>query len=121
MKRSDLTYIVGSVFAAMTCFFYFCVRWLKIKLPRYYPVEHTWKMVKEKGVCAQAWYSVQILVYLLAGITALAVYLYLKRSAAKDMKLTPVAAKWLGVLTTVIIVACMGYIVYNEYSKWGIL
>ena len=120
MKKSDITYIVGSVFASATAFFYCCTRWFSIKLPRYYPLEHTWKWVKEPSVPSQAWYAMQTFAFLTAAIAALAVYLALKCPACKNAKLKPVQAKLLGIITTVTVTACMGYIVYYEFSKWGL-
>jgi len=32
----------------------------------------------------------------------------------------PAGAKLLGVITSAIVIYCMGYIVYYEFNKWGI-
>ena len=120
MKKSDITYIVGSVFAAMTCFFYCCVRWFSIKLPRYYPTEHTWKWVKEKGIPSQGWYAMQVFAYLTAGIVAIIVYFILKRNLNNETTLKPATTKFIGVISTLIMVFCMGYIMFFEFQKWGI-
>jgi hypothetical protein len=121
MKKSDITYVVGSVFAAMTCFFYCCIRWFSIKLPRYYPTEHTWKWIKEKGVPSQGWYAMQVFAYLTAGIVAIIVYFILKRNLNNETNLKPATTKILGVVSSLIMVFCMGYIMYYEFHKWGIL
>lgn len=120
MKKSDITYIVGSVFAAMTCFFYCCTMWFGVGLPRYYPLEHTWKWANEKGVPSQGWYGMQAFAYLAAGAAALVVYLVLKRSAYEKINLKSALTKLLGVLVTVIVIVCMGYMLYHEFDKWGI-
>jgi Ni,Fe-hydrogenase I cytochrome b subunit len=120
MKKSDITYIVGSVFAAMTAFFYCCIRWFGIKLPRYYPLEHTWKWVKEKDVPSQGWYGMQAFAFLAAGIVTLVVYFVLKRAAPTKTDLKPALARILGVVVTLIIIICMGYILYYEFDKWGV-
>jgi hypothetical protein len=120
MKKSDITYVVGSVFAAMTCFFYSCVMWFGIKLPRYYPTEHTWKWVKEKGIPSQGWYGMQGFAFLAAGIVSIIVYFILKRSLSSETNLKPALTKTLGVVTILIIVICMGYILYHEFNKWGV-
>ena len=120
MKKSDITYIVGSVFAAMTAFFYCCTMWFSIKLPRYYPLEHSWKWVKEKGVPSQGWYGMQVFAYLAAGAVALVVYLVLKRRGYEKADLNGAAAKILGATATLIIVVCMGYTLYHEFDRWGI-
>ncbi len=121
MKKSDITYIVSSVFAAMTAFFYCCTRWFSIKLPRYYPLEHTWKLVKEPSVPSQRWYAMQVFAFLAAGIVALGVYFVIKSTLFNNTQLKPAFAKWLGIIATVIIMVCMGYIVYYEFGKWGVL
>ena len=120
MKKSDTTYIVGSVFAAMTAFFYCCTMWFSIKLPRYYPLEHTWKWVNEKGVPSQGWYGMQAFAFLAAGIVALLVYFALKRNASSETDLKGAPARILGVVVTLIVIICMGYMLYHEFDKWGV-
>jgi len=120
MKKSDITYIVCSVFAALTALFYCCTMWFSIKLPRYYPLEHTWKWAKEKGVPSQGWYGTQTFAFLAAGIVTLIVYLVLKRFASTEAHLQPTLTKRLGVLITLILIIAMGYTLYHEFDKWGI-
>jgi hypothetical protein len=120
VRKSDITYIVGSVFAAMTGFFYCCITWFGIKLPRYYPLEHTWKRVKEQGIPSQAWYAKQAFAYICAGVTALILYFVLRRWADKAPLLSPTQTKTLGVVVTLIVIICMGYILYYEFDKWGV-
>ncbi len=120
VKKSDITYIVGSVFSAMTTFFYCCTMWFGIKLPRYYPVEHTWKWVNEKGVPSQGWYAKQAFAFLAAGIVALLVYFALKRTGPGETNLKPALTRMLGVAVTLIVIICMGYMLYYEFDKWGV-
>lgn len=120
MTKSDITYIVGSVFAAMTGFFYCCTRWFSIKLPRYYPLEHTWKWVKDPGVPSQRWFSMQIFAFLAAGIVALVVYLILKHPAIKNRKLKPALTRVLGISATAVLTVCLSYILFYEFDKWGV-
>jgi hypothetical protein len=120
MKKSDITYILCSIFSAMTTFFYFFAMWFGIKLPRYYPLEHTWKWVKEKGVPSQGWYAKQAFAFLAAGVVTLVVYFILKRSIPAETKLKPALCKMLGVVVTLIVIVCMGYMLYYEFGKWGV-
>ena len=120
MKKSDITYILCSIFAATTAFFYCCTMWFGIKLPRYYPLQHSWKWVKEKGVPSQGWYGMQTFAFLAAGAVTFAVYLILKRKVAADRALKPAATKMLGVAVTSVLIFCMGYMLYHEFDKWGI-
>lgn len=121
MKKSDRTYILAVVFCAATSFFYCCVRWFKIQLPRYYPLQHTWKWVNEKGVPSQAWYAMQCFAFLCAGVVTLVVYFILKSMASGESDLSPKNAKLLGIAGTVVMVFCMSYILYYEFNHWGIL
>jgi len=121
MKKSDATYIIGSIFAAMTAFFYCCTMWFPIKLPRYYPLEHTWKWVNQIGVPSQGWYGMQGFAFLTAGIVTLVVYFFLKHGGSADMILKPALAKVLGVMVILIVVICMAYMLYYEFDRWGIL
>ena len=120
MTKSDITYIVGSVFSTMTAVLYCCTRWFVIKLPRYYPLEHTWKWSKEPSVPSQGWYGMQAFAFLGAAAIALAVYLLLRSTVFRESQLKPTLAKLLGVIATVTIIACMGYIVYYEFEKWSV-
>jgi hypothetical protein len=120
MKKSDITYIICSVFSAMTAFFYFLAMWLHIRLPRYYPLERTWKWVKEQGVPSQGWYAKQVFAFLAAGIVTVVVYFVLKRSIPAETNLKPTQARILGVVVTLILIICMGYMLYHEFDKWGV-
>lgn len=120
MKKSDITYIICSVFSATTAFFYCCAMWFHIKLPRYYPLEHTWKWVKEKGVPSQGWYAKQAFAFLAAGVVTLVVYFILKRIVSAETNLKPALTRMLGVAATLIIIICMGYILYYEFDKWDV-
>jgi hypothetical protein len=121
MTKSDVTYIVGSIFASATAVFYCCTRWFHITLPRYYPLQHTWKWVNEKGVPSQGWYGMQAFAYVAAGLLALAAWLILRNERFRQTTLTPRAIKTTAVATICIVLVCMGYMLYHEFSKWGIL
>ena len=120
MRRSDTTYITGSVFASLTAFFYCCTMWFSIRLPRYYPTEHAWKWVKEKGVPSQGWYGMQAFAFGAAGIVTLIVWLALKFLVPADTGLKPSQTRMLGAAATLIMVVCLGYILYYEFGRWGV-
>ncbi|UCG58570.1 MAG: hypothetical protein JSU70_03475 [Phycisphaerales bacterium] len=120
MKKSDLTYVLASVFCAAVAIFYCCTMWFSVKLPRYYPLEHTWKWVKEKGVPSQGWYGMQTFAFLAGGAVTLAVYVLLKRYGSTETVLNPRTAKLLGAGVTGVVVVCMGYMLYHEFHKWGV-
>ena len=104
----------------MTAFFYFFAMWFHIRLPRYYPLEHTWKWVKEEGVPSQGWYAKQVFAFLAAGVVTLVVYFILKRSVPTEANLKPALTKMLGVAVTLIVIICMGHMLYYEFDKWGV-
>jgi Ni,Fe-hydrogenase I cytochrome b subunit len=83
-------------------------------------LEHTWKWVKEQAVFSQAWYAKQTFAFLAAGIVTLIVYFILKRRIPAEIKLTPPLCKTFGVVVTLIVIICMGYMLYYEYNKWGV-
>jgi hypothetical protein len=119
MKKSDVTYVLSAAFVALTSFFYCCTIWLGIKLPRYYPLEHAWKWINEKGVPSQAWYGMQTFAYLSAGIITIILYLILKRTST-DTYLKPAHIKMLGIVAILMTIICLGYMMYHEYAKWGV-
>jgi ABC-type Fe3+-siderophore transport system permease subunit len=120
VKKSDMTYILSIVFAAATSVAYCCVRWFKIEMLRYYPLEHAWKWGKQGGP-SQAWYSIQVFAFLCGGAAAFLVYVVLKSVVSKTSELSARDAKRLGIAGTVLILVCMAYIAFYEYSHWGIL
>lgn len=120
MKKSDITYIVSATFIALTSLFYCYTMWFHIKLPRYYPIEHTWKWVNEKGIPSQGWYGMQAFAFLTAGVVTLVVYFVLKRAVSAETTLKPALTRILGVAVTLIVIICMGYMLCYEFDKWGV-
>lgn len=119
MKKSDLTYLLGATFVTFTGFFYCCTMWFAVKLPRYYPVEHVWKFVKEKGVPSQAWYGKQGFAYICAAVVTLGVYLAIKAFGGK-MSLKPGLTKGIGLVTLAATVVFMLCIMEHEFVKWQV-
>jgi len=120
MKKSDITYILGIVFASATSVAYCCVRWFKIPMLRYYPLEHVWKWGKQPGP-SQAWYSIQTFAFFCGAAATLAVYVILKSAGSKAGELDPRDARRLGIAGTILTAVCMAYIMLHEYSEWHIL
>jgi len=121
MKKQDTTYTLGVIFAAATSVFYCCVRWFRIQLPRYYPLEHTWKWVKEPGVPSQGWYAMQVFAFLCAAVVTVLAYFALKHLCPEGTELQAGRRRLLGVAGTAVMVFCMAYIAFYEFSHWGIL
>lgn len=120
MKKSDLTYVLGSIFLALTGLFYCSTMWFSIRLPRYYPLQHCWKWVNEKDVPSQGWYGMQAFAFLAAGIVTLVVYFILKWVVSSEIELKPALTKMLGVVVALIVIVSMGYMLCHEFHKWGV-
>ncbi len=120
MKKSDITYIVSATFIALTSLFYCCTMWFSIRLPRYYPLQHSWKWVNEKGIPSQGWYGMQAFAFLTAGVVTLVVYFVLKRVVSAETTLKPALTRILGAAVTLIVIICMGYMLCYEFDKWGV-
>ena len=122
MKKSDIAFITSAVFVTGASFFYSMVIVCKVPVPRYYPLESAWKMAHLKGVPSQGWYGLQMVAFIAAGIVAFATYFVLKKSCTKkDLNLSPAAHKIISLLTMLVILCSMGYILFHEFSKWGVL
>lgn len=119
MKKSDMIYIIGSVYITLTGFFYCLTMWVKIKLPRYYPTEHVWKMIKEKGVPSQGWYAKQAFAYICAAVVTVIVYLVLNKMRRR-ITLKPRMMKTLAVVCLSSTVYFLLYIMYYEFHHWHI-
>lgn len=120
MKKSDVTYVLGAAFIALTGLFYCCTMWFAIKLPRYYPLERTWKWVNEKGIPSQGWYGMQAFAFMAAGIVTFIIYLVLKRVVSIETSLKPVHTRILGVVAALTVIICLGYMLYYEFNRWGV-
>jgi ABC-type Fe3+-siderophore transport system permease subunit len=127
MKKSDITYIVAIVFTSLFSFFYCCTWWIPkylkfipFKLPRYYPLEHVWRWGKVPGTPSQGWYGMQAFAFVGAGIIALIVYLILRSRADAEKSLSAGKVKLFAFFGTVVIIFCMGYMLYHEFDKWGV-
>jgi ABC-type Fe3+-siderophore transport system permease subunit len=116
--KTDIAYVQTSVFASATAFFYTLAKFT-MHLPRYYPIEHIWKCTEDPGVVSQAWYARQIFAFLAAAIVSLIVYFVLTATGKKNFK--PVMIRSLGIAATLIIVICMGCLMFHEFEKCGIL
>jgi len=122
MKKSDIAFITSAVFVTCASFFYLIAIVCKVPVPRYYPLESVWKMTSIKGVPSQGWYGLQMVAFIAAGIVALAAYFVLKNIfTKKPLNLSPAAHKIISLLTMLVILCSMGYILFHEFSVWGIL
>ena len=120
MKKSDMVYLLSAAFVTFTGFFYCCTMWFAIKLPRYYPVEHVWKFVKEKGVPSQAWYGKQAFAYLCAGLVTLIIYLAIKAVGGK-VSLKPGLTKGVALVCLGATLVFMFCIMQHEFVKWHVI
>jgi hypothetical protein len=120
MKKSDITYVTGSVFAVVASVFYFCVMHFHITVPRYFPTEHTWKMHKVEGLASQGWHGMQAYAFVVAGIISFIVYMILK-TKADDTPLKPATAKRIGISVSVIVTVSQLLILHHQFKHWGIL
>ncbi len=121
MKKGDIVWVVGSVYAGAVAFFYCWPRWfssLARILPRYYPVQHTWKLGKRAGEISQAWYSMQVFAFLAAGVVAAITYYIVKTKVKGDLK--PATIKLMGIAACASIVAGMAYMLWYEFVHWKI-
>jgi len=121
MRKSDITYVTGSVFVSLTAFFYSLIVFFKIPVVRYYPTEHRWTTEKIAGAVSQGWYGLQTYAFIAAAIASFIVFFLLKTtSSGQDKELKTAMSKLIGIITVLVIIASMGYILYHEYAKWGV-
>ena len=119
MSRSDRTYILAAVFILAAAIAYCGIWWFAIPLPRYYPTQHDWKWVKEKGAPSQGWYGMQAFAYLVgAAVTAGA---WLAMRWLPQRPLGRGATRLIGLATVAGVVFAMGVMLHHEFTAWGIL
>jgi sterol desaturase/sphingolipid hydroxylase (fatty acid hydroxylase superfamily) len=118
MKKSDVSYVTWAVFVAVSSFLYSYAIWAKLNLPRYYPLEHAWKMAKVKGEISMGWYGLQGFAFLGGGVAAVIAYLLCRFCAKKLDELPAGPVKVIGIAVAVVTVSSMGYIAYHEAAKY---
>lgn len=121
MKKADMTYILGTVYVSLCSLFYCSVSCFHIRVPRYYPLEHTWKMANEKGVPSQGWYGLQGFAFVAAGVGTLLVYLVIRNLARSQEEVRQGVTRALGLVAIGALLFAMGYTLHHEFAKWGIL
>jgi hypothetical protein len=121
MKKPDLAYVLSCIFGGVYSLSYCAKTWFHIKVPRYYPLQHTWKMVSEKGVPSQGWYGTVGFAFVVTAIVTLIVYLMLRSRESPDASLNPAVVKSLGIISLLAIVGGMVFMALHEFMKWGIL
>lgn len=116
MKKSDSVYIGTSCFAALYSLCYFFIVYFKIKIPRYYPLEHVWSWTNKPGAISQAWYGMAGGAFVAAGIISLVVFCLVRFAGSGKSMLRPMAAKFAGVLTTIIVIAVIAWLGWHEFA-----
>jgi peptidoglycan/LPS O-acetylase OafA/YrhL len=119
MNRTDylllITVIVAIAFAAAYHF--------KPPAPRYYPLEHAWKMENVKGVPSMGWYGRTawgVGIGAAAGVVAaLALLAVPKRADGQARQLPGWAITLLSLAAVVTLVLLAGEILHHEFDKWG--
>jgi hypothetical protein len=120
MKRSDMTYIITSLYASLAGIFYFGIMYFHITVLRYYPLENFWALGKTEGKISQGWYGMQLFAFAAAAIVTFIVYLTLKLSA-RDFELKPTMTKGIGIITSMIVVTCLVFIMLYQFEHWHII
>lgn len=78
-------------------------------------------MIKHEGIPSQRWYGMTAFAFLSSTIVSSYTYVILKFLKPKEKYLTPYATKLVGIISTSLIVSCLGYLAFHEFLKWGIL
>lgn len=121
MKQSDITYVASCAFATVFSLAYSATMLFHIKLPRYYPLEHMWKMVNEKGVPSQGWYGMVGFAFVVGAALSVMLYMLIKRLAPSEAELRPSVVRLVAYASVVIVVGCMVYCALDEFLKWNVL
>jgi len=86
---------------------YCATLWFHLKLPRYYPLEHTWNIVKEKGVPSQGWYGMVGFALLTSAVIASLLYLVTRSLRSPERGINPFFARLIGIISILVVLGCM--------------
>ncbi|MBC8402298.1 MAG: hypothetical protein H8E14_12485 [Candidatus Marinimicrobia bacterium] len=119
MKKSDKSYLLGLIFTDVFCLAYGATFWFQINLPKYYPLEHTWKILNQQGVPSMGWYGKLLFAFLIsttgAGLSML-VFKYIH----PEVRIRHGLLKASGIVSIMVIVGVMVWILNYEYLKWNV-
>ena len=119
MNKADRVFLGVVAFMVGGVLAYCSVMWFGISLPRYYPTGHAWKWTKDPGVPSQGWYAAQAFA-LSAGVLAGAAVHWLA-GRWKGGALSPGIVKSISVVTVLVLAGCLGYLMWHEFAKWGVI
>jgi hypothetical protein len=114
MKKSDAAFITAAVFSAAFTIAYAVIMYFKIKVPRYFPVEHAWAYSTQPGKIAQGWYGMFALAFVAALIISLIAFCILRSDKFKS---NPAILKTVSVTSLLIISFLMVWFVLHELIK----
>ncbi len=124
MRTSDRTFILVSIYIISTAMFYSSVRWFGSyftpRLPRYYPLDHCWRLGKLAGHPSQGWYGMQAFAFIMAAIVTFNIYVLLVKPAANRGDLKPGTIKLLSITTVIAMIYTLSHMVWHEFHHWGI-
>ncbi len=120
MKKSDSAYLIGATFVSVFSLTYCAIIRFHIRVPRYYPLEHTWRMIKQPGVPSQGWYGIVGLALITATLVTALVYVAIRYTGSGEKQLTPMITKLVGIGVTFIMIICAAYVMIYEFLRWGV-
>ncbi len=120
MKKSDIAYVINLIFIDIFSLSYCSTIWFHLELPIYYPLEHTWKMVRQEGAPSQQWYGMVAFAFLFSIIICSLLSIAVRFLRFQKVYLSSYGTKLIGIISAFVIVGCMGYLAFHEFSKWGI-
>jgi len=121
MKKSDVAYTISCAFVTCYALSYCATMWFHLKLPRYYPLEHTWKVIKEEGVPSQGWYGMTAFAFVSAVVVTSFLRVGIRFLNSRKPELSPLVLKLIAAASILVLVGCMVYVALHEFLKWGVL
>ena len=114
MKKTDAGLFTAIGFPVLFAIAYASIMYFKIKVPRYFPLEHAWAYSSSPGKIAQGWYGMFAFAFLSALIIALIGYFLL---CSKKMKSTPAILNALSALSFLLIAFSLVWFILHEFLK----
>lgn len=121
MQRKVSRYYTAVVFLATYVVAYTLALVFPLPLPRYYPIEHTWRWTTLPDVPSMGWYGLVTFALLVSGLVTLMARIIFKHIPKEQKHVAARSHRMLAWMMVVILVGALTYIALHELQRWGIL
>jgi len=119
LRKTDRVYTAAAFFAGFFCLVYFLAGQFYFGLPRYFPLEHVWKINASPDLPSIGFYSRFAFSFIFSSLVSGLIFFVLARKSG-EQNLSSFWIKLAGGLSYLVIFSIMLCILVLEYKHWGV-